>query len=61
MAKEKSVDKKLKRLYIQLNAHSDRPIDRFKRAPGGRPLDKIILTRQGRIEHAIQTIENRGK
>ena len=57
MAKEKTKESRIKRLYKRLNAHSDQPVLRLKRDDSC----KSIVTNQGRIMQAIQTLENTKK
>lgn len=59
----KSKERKLKKLYIQLGKYHQQPITRtgtVSDGMGGRIYDDNlqILTRRGRIENKIQTLEH---
>ncbi len=56
MAKPKSKEKQLKRLYNQLKKH-----DKMKDFRIQETSSKKVLTRKTRIERAIQTLENAKK
>jgi len=68
MSKEKTKEKKLKRLYKQLLKHSQQNIYNtietiVENGDGtsSTTVTAISLTRKGRIELAIQTLERTGK
>jgi len=60
MAKEKSKDQKLKKLYNQLRRHEDQPVHRtvLREDEDENLIEINVLTRRGRIENKIQTLEN---
>jgi phage gp46-like protein len=67
MSKEKTKEKKLKRLYKQLLKHSQQNISNTAETIVEDSIGKSItivatsLTRRGRLELAIQTLEKTGK
>lgn len=58
MAKEKSKEKKLKRLYNQLNKLQDQPEFRPAKKDGKTIPGKFVMTRNGRIQQKILTLQN---
>ena len=53
MSKEKTVQKRIKRLYTQLGKHALQPATRISRFAESNGIEKTILTRRGKIEKAI--------
>ena len=61
MSKEKTVQKRIKRLYTQLGKHALQPATRISRFAESNGIEKTILTRRGKIEKAILLLEKSKK
>jgi len=61
MSKEKTVQKKIKKLYKQLGKHALQPATRKSRFAESNGIDKTILTQHGKIENAISLLEKSKK